>query len=157
MQDWKTADGNMPLQILPAAMCRFKFRLWKWRQFAQDSETAGLHKVIFNKKAVTALSCDRFLNRQQLVQDWKTADGNMPLQILSLEMASTCSEASTWLFIGICYNNLRHKIRFRRILPCKSTSCGTPLVREHFNIKTFVGGQKTAYRRVGWHRLDFML
>ena len=28
---------------------------------------------------------------------------------------------------------------------------------EHFNIKTFANRQKTAYRRVGWRRLDFML
>jgi len=46
-----------------AAKCRFKFRLLKCRQFAQDSETAGLHKVIFNKKAVTVLSCDRFFEQ----------------------------------------------------------------------------------------------
>ena len=28
-------------------------------------------------------------------------------------------------------------------------ACGTSLVREHFNIKTFADRQKTAYHRVG--------
>ena len=35
-----SACGNVPLQIPSAAMCRFKFRLWKCLSYPQGSETA---------------------------------------------------------------------------------------------------------------------
>ncbi|EDR99941.1 hypothetical protein EUBSIR_02291 [[Eubacterium] siraeum DSM 15702] len=37
--------GNVPLQIPPAAVSRFKFRLWNSRCVSCDSKTVGLYAL----------------------------------------------------------------------------------------------------------------
>ena len=41
--------GGSPLTIPSVAMCRFKFRHWKWLRLAERGKTAGLNKAIINK------------------------------------------------------------------------------------------------------------
>ena len=38
--------GGSPLTILPAAMCRFKFRLWKYLGLTEGGKTAAAKKAI---------------------------------------------------------------------------------------------------------------
>ena len=95
----------MPFQIPPAAVSRFKFRLWNCRRSAKISRTAWLNKAIINIKrsrwkAVTALNIIVIVNypspRTKLASPRKRGGGTA-VEVFRLAVQYSDSPAFTIL------------------------------------------------------------